>query len=538
MAVLGRRGVGDVDELAADVKLFDAVSEFRDDPLGFVRFIFPWGVVGTELEGEDGPDDWQAERLARLGDAVAARRPGVAGSELLGAYMAATATGHGTGKTTLVAWIILWFMSVHTNCAVKVTANTAEQLLGTTWRELSVWKDRALNGSWFTWTNRAFFVKGRASKWAARAVPWSAQKSQAFAGTHAPDTLVIFDEASDIDDIIWEVAEGALTTANVVWMVFGNPTRNIGRFRECWRQFRHRWDTMEVDSRTAKAAKNKAFLNQQVEDYGEDSDIVRVRIRGMFPQYSNRQLISEDVVLRAVQEFDRWYGGRDVLRKALEEGPAGVAKFRFAGDPDTPWILSIDVARDGPDQSVILLRVGRTAVVLAKFRGMTGPQLAYRVAEWIIGLKPDAVFLDNVGIGVSAYDQLVELGYDIIGVQAGANAIDARKYRNRRTEMWFSGNEWLMHGGMILHDKDLVTDLSSPEYGYEKGKERQFLETKEDMRARNLPSPDCGDALMGTFYMPVAPSKRRVNEAERVAKLLRGMRMGDAGSSGTTWMSF
>jgi hypothetical protein len=523
--------VGSSEELAV------AIAGFRDDPLGFVRFIFPWGIVGGPLENETGPDEWQEERLRRLGDAVAARRVGVPGGEDLGAYLAATATGHGVGKTTLVAWVIIWFMSVHSNCAVKVTASKLDQLIETTWRELGVWHERALNSDWFVWSRRGFYMKGRASKWSARAVAWSAERSQGFAGTHAPDTLMIFDEASEIDDKIWEVAEGALTTENSVWLVFGNPTKNVGRFRECWRQFRHRWDTMEVDARTAKAVKNKAFLNQQVEDYGEDSDIVRVRIRGMFPQQSNRQLISEDVIQAAVREFDRRYG-RDQIGKALQAGPVGVAKFEFAAEPDEPWILSVDVARFGSDKSVILLRVGKTAMVLAKFSGLNGVQLAYRVAEWIVALKPDVVFLDNVGVGVSAYDQLEVLGYEVVGVNGGIDAIDKRKYRNRRTEMWFSGNEWLIGGGMILHDQELVSDLSAPEYGYEPRTNRQFLETKDDMRARNLPSPDCGDALCQSFYMPVPRSQRRVNQSERLANMMARMQSSGGGHSGTSWMSF
>jgi hypothetical protein len=38
--------------------------------------------------------------------------------------------------------------------------------------------------------------------------------------------VVLFDEASTIDSVIWETAEGALTDADteLLWIAFGNPT--------------------------------------------------------------------------------------------------------------------------------------------------------------------------------------------------------------------------------------------------------------------------------------------------------------------------
>ena len=96
--------------------------------------------------------------------------------------------------------------------------------------------------------------------------------------------LVITDESTTIADKVWEVIEGALTDegTELIWIAFGNPTRNTGRFRECFGRFRHLWKTRHIDSRTVEGT-NKKYLNELVETYGEDSDIVKVRVRGMFP---------------------------------------------------------------------------------------------------------------------------------------------------------------------------------------------------------------------------------------------------------------
>jgi hypothetical protein len=68
----------------------------------------------------------------------------------------------------------------------------------------------------------------------ADAIPWSEENTEAFAGLHNKGRR--FDEASAISDKIWEVSEGALTDEDteIVWLAFGNPTRNPGRFRDCF----------------------------------------------------------------------------------------------------------------------------------------------------------------------------------------------------------------------------------------------------------------------------------------------------------------
>jgi hypothetical protein len=129
------------------------------------------------------------------------------------------------------------------------------------------------------------------------------------------------------------VTEGAL------WFAFGNPTRSTGRFRECFRRFRHRWHTSAVDSRAARKA-NRKQIDSWVEDYGEDSDFVRVRVRGVFPRAGFSQFIGESLVDAAL--------GRE---------PEGADIH--------PLIMGVDVARFGDDASVILVRQGPEIIHLA-----------------------------------------------------------------------------------------------------------------------------------------------------------------------------
>ena len=60
-----------------------------------------------------------------------------------------------------------------------------------------------------------------------------------------------------VPDIIYDVAEGGVTDGESFHFVFGNPTRNMGRFRAFFGKFRHRCITRQIDSRDAKLP-NKA----------------------------------------------------------------------------------------------------------------------------------------------------------------------------------------------------------------------------------------------------------------------------------------
>lgn len=453
-----------------DLELARDMGGFFYDPLGFVLYAFPWS--SGDLAEHAGPDDWQRALLAELGKGCLTAQE---------ALRLATVSGHGIGKSALVAWLVLWAMSTRPHLAGVVTANTASQLSDKTWRELAIWHKRAINQHWFRWTATKFYQVDHPETWFVSAVPWSKERPEAFAGLHAEHVLMVFDEASAIDEVIWDTAEGALTTPGAVWAVFGNPTRNSGRFHGCFHRFRHRWLTRQVDSRTAKMT-NKAQLEQWIEDYGEDSDFVRVRVRGVFPRAGSNQLIASDLVATAAGKS---------LRKET---------YRHA-----PLVFGVDVARFGDDQSVLTKRQGLYAQEQLKWRGIDTMTLAGIVAQHIDRDQPDAVFVDMTGIGAGVVDRLHQLGYDqVIGVDFGSRAANPMLHVNKRTEMWCGALDWLKAGGALPQDQELSDDLTAPEYGFTGDKGQIALEKKEDMKKRGLASPDCGDSLALTFAHPVA----------------------------------
>ena len=457
------------------------VGGFAFDPLGFVRYAFPWG---EGVLAERGFEDWQREELEVIGEELKA---GVSVSDAAAkAIRRAVASGHGIGKSAFVAWVILWAMSTMPDTRAVVTANTEAQLKNKTWAELAKWHRLCLCGHWFDCTATALISKlpGHEKTWRCDMVPWNEQKPEAFAGLHnqGKRILLVFDEASAVADSIWEVAEGALTDEDteIIWVVCGNPTRNSGRFKECFGRFRHRWGRRQVDSRTVSLT-NKAQIQQWIDDYGEDSDFVRVRVRGVFPRAGSNQLIPSDIVESAQGRSLR----ADVYRSA-------------------PLVFGVDVARFGDDQSVLTKRQGLYTREQLKWRGIDTMTLAGIVARHIDQDNPDAVFVDMTGIGAGVVDRLHQLGYhQVIGVDFGSAASNPALYANKRSEMWCGVLDWLKNGGALPPDRELSDDLVGPEYGFTGDKGQIILEKKADMKKRGLASPDCGDSLALTFAHPV-----------------------------------
>ena len=100
-----------------------------------------------------------------------------------------------------------------------------------------------------------------------------------------------------------------------------------------------------------------------------------------------------------------------------------------------PLVFGLDVARFGDDRTVL---VGRRGLVLEDIKIRQGQDLmrtASETAEAINIRRPQAVFVDVVGLGAGVVDRLRQLGHRVIGVNSGAKAADPDKFANLKAEM-------------------------------------------------------------------------------------------------------
>lgn len=469
-------------------QILSDLGRYSKDPLKFVYWAFKWR--SKELARYDGPDEWQVKILTAVRDGL------ISVSE---AIQIAIASGHGIGKSALVAWLILWALSTFEDTKGVVTANTENQLKTKTWAELAKWHRLFIAKDLFEYTATAIFSKDpeHEKTWRIDMVPWSERNTEAFAGLHnqGKRILIVFDEASAIPDVIWEVTEGALTDEDtqILWFAFGNPTRNTGRFRECFRKFRHRWLTKQIDSRTVKMT-NKEQLQKWVDDYGEDSDFVKVRVRGIFPSASDRQFISGEIA-----DMGR---GKHLRQE----------QYSFA-----PVILTLDPAWDGGDEIVIAKRQGLAFSILATYQKNDNDLvIAGYLAHFEDQHKADAVFIDmGYGTGIVSAGRTMRRRWTLVSFAAES---PDKGYLNLRAYMWGQAKKWLQDGGVYPDDQVMYDDLTGPEYEVRlDGKIK--LESKQDMKKRGLPSPNRADALALSFAYPVTKKNPLVQIAGKFVEL-------------------
>lgn len=456
-------------------ELIDDIAKFEHDPLKFAKYAYHWGdgdLAGQSIRG------WQAEVLEYIRDCLKDKKSRHQPIRI------AVSSGHGIGKSALIGMIMHWGLSTMEDTKIVYTANTETQLRTKTTPEISKWFRRAINTHWFKVTATAVYsiAKNHESTWRSDAVSWSENNTEAFAGLHnkGKRIIVIFDEGSAISDKVWEVTEGALTDegTEILWIVFGNPTRNTGRFRECFRKFKTLWKTWCIDSREVEGT-NKQLFKQWEETYGVDSDFFKVRVRGMFPSASIKQFISTD-------DVDKAYG------KHLTEN-----NYSFA-----PKILTVDPSWEGDDETVIALRQGLTFKILAAFpKNDNDVHVATAVARFEDQEQADAVFIDaGYGTGIVSVGKTLGRTWQLVWF--AEKALDAG-YVNKRAEMWGLMRQWLKDGGAIPKDTILYQDLIGPETVSRLDGKIQ-LESKKDMKARQIPSPNRADALALSFAYPVA----------------------------------
>jgi len=465
------------------------LASVRDDPLAFTLGAYPWGEAGTALEKFDGPDDWSVELMNSI----------KAGLPIDSAIQIAVASGHGIGKSATVAWIILWAFCTYPDCRGVVTANTETQLKTKTWAELGKWFNLCFfTRLHFNLTATALFVQDpdRALTWRIDMVPWSKSNPSGWQGLHnqGKRCLIIFDEAAEIYDKIWETAEGGMSDRDTqrIWLVFGNPTINSGRFRDCFDggRFAAYWQHRQIDSRTVKIT-DKAFIDSKIKAYGGiDNDIIRYRWLGQFPR-------------KGILEFF----------SALDIDEAMSRDFPYVGR-ETPLALGVDVARYGKNNSVIFPRKGRDARSIERqsYNGISTVELANCVFAAWDRYHPDGIFIDEGGVGGGVVDNCRNMRLHIIGVQFGSRddisslVFDTAGecYADKRAAMYGALRSWLKSGALPF-DPSLKEAMLAIRYTHTGPRDEIRLVKKEDILEDN-PNIilDDLDALALTFGGPLA----------------------------------
>lgn len=428
-----------------------AIERYARAPIGFVR-----EVLNAE------PQAWQLEALRAL-----AR----------GHTRVAIRSCHGPGKTCLAAWVICWFMNTRHPFKVAITAPTAPQLFDALWPELLAWFNR-LPPSWRgLWDITADHITLRSDQECfATARTSRPEKPEAMAGLHSTYILLVADEASGIDEAVFEAAMGSMSSAGATTLLIGNPTRNTGFFWRVHQLERDRWFCMKVGHADSPRVA-QSYVDEMARRYGTNSNAFRIRCLGEFPTADDDAMIPADLVDSAMRR----------------DAPL---------DTSAPILWGVDVARFGNDASVLIKRQGYVVTEMPRrWHQMDLMSVAGAIKhEYDISVsnRPTLIAVDSIGLGAGVVDRLHEQGLPVLGINV-AEAPGKDHYMRLRDQLWDELKQWLgTRRARLPLDDQLRDDLCAPRFAFTSTGKLQ-VESKQSMRQRGLASPDSADALMLTL---------------------------------------
>lgn len=424
----------------------------------------------SEVLGVERIEPWQAEVMSALDE---------------GETRVSIRSGNGVGKTALCAWLALHFLLFRNDVKIPVTAPSSSQMRDglipeiTRWRmvlpdflrsTLEATEDRVRKIS--PGGGETDFISFRTAR---------ADAPEALAGIHATHVMGIVDEASGVPDVVYEFAEGLLSTPGAIMVLIGNPTRAKGYFWRTHTALSHAWRTWKVPCQ-ASSRVSPDFIRSIAETYGEHSNVYRYKVLAEFPDSLENTVIPAELVRSAV--------GRDIASDPPQAARVWGIDPGRGGDPTGFVARSPHAVEDIEEwyDADLMATVGRA---LAKWEAL--PQ----------DRRPEAIHIDSIGLGAGVADRLRELGLPVVDVNvAEAPALKAR-FPRLRAEIWYAARDWFETRAVSLPKGHplvgrLVEELTDPlEVITSAGK--QDVESKTAMRNRGLRSPNLADALCLTF---------------------------------------
>jgi hypothetical protein len=412
------------------------------------------------------PDPWQAEVLDMIST---------------GERQISIRSGHGVGKTTLLAWTAIWFLMTRLGSKIVVTAPTSSQLMDALLPEMKSWIGQMPHDMRQLLTVKQDrielapapernFISARTSR---------AEQPDALQGVHAKNVLLVCDEASGIPDQVFDASGGSMSSDNAQMILAGNPVRSQGLFWKTHTLLADRWKTFHVSCLDSPRV-TKAFIEEKSAEYGEDSNAYRVRVLGEFPQADDDTCIPVELIDTAV--------GRDIEL-----------------DPLAEVIWGLDVARFGSDRSALCKRAGR--VVTEPVQLFSGSHDLMAITGFVKAAydaappdrKPAEIMVDAIGVGGGVCDRLMELGLPARSIMVSEVASLGGNYHRLRDELWFKAKEYLAGRDVRLPTDPVLThELAIPRFGYTSAGKLK-VESKQEMRRRGNRSPDAADAFVLTF---------------------------------------
>ena len=421
----------------------------------------------TEILGVEKVEDWQRETMEALDS---------------GETRISIRSGNGVGKTALCAWLSIHYLLFRDDVKIPVTAPSSSQL-----------KDGLIPETkrWIAKLPDFLRVQVEMTEDRIRRVPGGdnnfisfrtarADSPEALAGIHASHVMAIVDEASGVPDIVFEFAEGTMSSAGSIFILIGNPTRPTGYFHKTHFLLKHKWFTKKVSSFDSSRV-TQDFVDNIALTYGTGSNTYRYKVLGEFPESVSDTVIPKELIDGA------WGRDVDLLR-------------------GTERVWGVDPGRGG-DPTGFCIRADNHVEELLEWYDADLMRVTGRVKErWDRTAdkdRPESIFVDSIGLGAGVADRLRELGLPAVDVNVAESPSMKDRYTRLRAELWYAVREWLEQRNVVLPKEldlteKLMSELAEPQAIFT-STGKADVESKGAMKQRGVRSPNLADALCLTF---------------------------------------
>lgn len=510
-----------------------------------LRYLQELQTRAQELEARkynSQPVLWAKERL---GEYLWAKQREICESVVLNRYTAVQSC-HDAGKSFVASRVGSWWLDAHTlgEAFLVSTAPTAAQVEAILWREITRahkkgnLAGRIVSAGFPQWKMDDGELIGYGRK------PNDYDDS-AFQGIHARYPLIIVDEAGGVPRGLFDAVDALATNEDARVLAIGNPDDPGSHFAQICKP-NSGWNVIRIDGLRTP--------NMTATEIGSGRYPLLAALMAEEGIEPNDEAVPEGIrplllsPLWVEERLHRWVGpvsegeqtiGQKAAQSALftakvrglfpESGMSGVIPLGWVERAIDRWrdwnarrmhnhdlpgrrVIGVDVAREGEDETCIVIRQGWAVEEIRRYAGLDTMETVDRTLQ-VLDYPQALSVVDVIGVGAGVVDRLRQMRRDVIAFNASAQS--GRRdvtgefgFQNDRAAAWWRMRELLdpSKGSQVMlpDDDHMRVDLTAPRWSIKQGA-KIAIESKDDIRKRLGRSTDTGDAVVQSFWVDGLP---------------------------------
>jgi hypothetical protein len=386
-------------------------------------------------------------------------------------------SGKGVTKTFSLGQLVIWFLYTRRNARVAATGPKFDQLKVTLWAEIQKWlMYRPALSDQLRWHSEG--IKHVDERMNSFGFILTSKEKENIQGVHGDHVLWIVDEASNVDNVIYETIMSGMNDPECKIVLAGNPTKASGFFFDSFNRDKNKWKVLHFSSEDSARARANKYWWDLMQRYPRDSDIYRVNVLGLPPRGNPKAIIS--------------------LEECCQARDRSVSKGNFLE-------MGVDPAAEGDDLTTIAIRQGMKLLEIRCFPKTQAPEVCNHTLNTLKEYRARTGIQSKVRIKVddTSYGQAIRhfLSLDqtnnieVVPCLFGGKGNE--EYKDYATIMWYELRDQI-NQIELPDDEDLISELSTRESRYV-GQRCTQVEPKRDFKKRIGHSPDRSDACIMCF---------------------------------------